>query len=89
MYPSIRIGQREKPAKKVFISFPLHIHKKVVYLNIKYNYTKLTHHWYTWITFSGCFSLLGAIPIDWVINQLYPSSRREILAASQATGQFS
>lgn len=45
-----------KAAKNMFTSLPLHIHKKAIYSNIKYNYTELTGHSYTWITFPGCFS---------------------------------
>ena len=78
-----------KASKKMFTSLPLQIHKKAVCLNIKYNYTKLTGHWYTWITFSGRFCPPWSHTIDCVINQLYHSNYREILAASQTTGQFS
>lgn len=34
----------ENPARKIFTSLPLHIHKRVLYYNTKYNYIKLTGH---------------------------------------------
>lgn len=77
-----------KASKQMFTSLPFHIYKKAVYLNIKYNYTKPTGRWYSWITFSGRFALHGAIP-QTVINRSYSSIYRETLADSQTTGQIS
>lgn len=54
-YTNISRCQRVNPAKKMFTSISFRIHKKTVYSNIKYNYTKLTGHGCTCITFSGCF----------------------------------